>query len=98
MEFFTKIAPILIIIGLILVFIVLVIGLISMLMKSEFNKKYSNKLMRLRVIAQGLIILIFAFPLSFSFAPIILYSEWLKYFDINPLKSQPKIIATIKIK
>ena len=60
MEFFTKIAPILIIIGLILVFIVLVIGLISMLTKGDFNKKYSNKLMRLRVITQGIIILIFA--------------------------------------
>ena len=60
MEFFIKIAPILIIIGLILVFIVLVIGLISMLTKGDFNKKYSNKLMRLRVITQGIIILIFA--------------------------------------
>ena len=60
MEFFTKIAPILIIIGLILLFIVLVIGLISMLAKGDFNKKYSNKLMRLRVITQGIIILIFA--------------------------------------
>tara|TARA_Y100000590_G_C15118229_1_gene787637 strand:- start:166 stop:375 length:210 start_codon:yes stop_codon:yes gene_type:complete len=67
MEFFTKIAPILIIVGLILVFIVLVIGLISMLMKSEFNKKYSNKLMRLRVIAQGLIILIFALVFLINF-------------------------------
>ena len=59
MEFFTKISPILIIIGLILVFIVLVIGLVSMLLKGDFNKKYSNKLMRLRVITQGIIILIF---------------------------------------
>ena len=58
MEFFTKIAPILIIIGLILVFVVLAIGLISMLVKSDFNKKYSNKLMRFRVITQGIIILI----------------------------------------
>ena len=60
MEFFTKIAPILIIIGLILVSIVLVIGLVSMLAKGDFNKKYSNKLMRLRVITQGIIVLIFA--------------------------------------
>ena len=60
MEFFTKIAPILIIIGLILVSIVLVIGLVSMLTKGDFNKKYSNKLMRLRVITQGIIVLIFS--------------------------------------
>ena len=67
MEFFTKIAPILIIIGLILVFIVLVIGLVSMLTKGDFNKKYSNKLMRLRVITQGIIILIFALVFLIKF-------------------------------
>ena len=42
MEFFTKIAPILIIIGLILVSIILVIGLVSMLAKADFNKKYCD--------------------------------------------------------
>ena len=67
MEFFTKIAPILIIIGLALVFIVLVIGLVSMLTKGDFNKKYSNKLMRLRVITQGIIILIFALVFLIKF-------------------------------
>ena len=67
MEFFTKIAPILIIIGLILVFIVLVVGLVSMLAKGDFNKKYSNKLMRLRVITQGIIILIFALVFLIKF-------------------------------
>ena len=67
MEFFTKIAPILIIIGLILVFIVLVIGLVSMLAKGDFNKKYSNKLMRIRVITQGIIILIFALVFLIKF-------------------------------
>ena len=67
MEFFIKIAPILIIIGLILVFIVLVIGLVSMLAKDDFNKKYSNKLMRLRVITQGIIVLIFALVFLIKF-------------------------------
>ena len=67
MEFFTKIAPILIIIGLALVFIVLVIGLVSMLTKGDFNKKYSNKLMRLRVITQGIIILIFTLVFLIKF-------------------------------
>ena len=67
MEFFTKIAPILIIIGLILVFLVLVIGLVSMLVKGDFNKKYSNKLMRLRVITQGIIVLIFALVFLIKF-------------------------------
>ena len=67
MEFFTKISPILIIIGLVLVFIVLVIGLVSMLLKGDFNKKYSNKLMRLRVITQGIIILIFSLVFLIKF-------------------------------
>jgi len=67
MEFFIKIAPILIIIGLILVFIVLVIGLVSMLAKGDFNKKYSNKLMRIRVITQGIVILIFALVFLIKF-------------------------------
>ena len=67
MEFFTKIAPILIIIGLILVSIVLVIGLVSMLAKGDFNKKYSNKLMRLRVITQGIIVLILSLVFLIKF-------------------------------
>ena len=67
MEIFTKIAPILIIVGLVLVFIVLVIGLVSMLVKGDFNKKYSNKLMRVRVITQGIIILIFALVFLIKF-------------------------------
>ena len=67
MEFFIKIAPILIIIGLILGFIVLGIGLVSMFAKGDFNKKYSNKLMRLRVITQGIIILIFALVFLIKF-------------------------------
>ena len=67
MEFFTKIAPILIIIGLILVSVVLIIGLVSMLAKGDFNKKYSNKLMRLRVITQGIIVLIFALVFLIKF-------------------------------
>ena len=67
MEFFTKITPILIIIGLILVSVVLIIGLVSMLAKGNFNKKYSNKLMRLRVITQGIIVLIFALVFLIKF-------------------------------
>tara|TARA_B100000959_G_scaffold53232_1_gene55394 strand:+ start:199 stop:408 length:210 start_codon:yes stop_codon:yes gene_type:complete len=67
MELFAKIAPILIIIFGLLVFIVLVIGLVSMLVKGNFNKKYSNKLMRLRVIIQGIIILIFTLVFLIKF-------------------------------
>ncbi len=67
MDFFLKVIPIMIIVGLILTFIVLIIGLISMLSKGDFNKKYSNKLMRLRVLVQGIIILIFSIVLLVNF-------------------------------
>ena len=67
MDFFSKVIPIMIIVGLILTFIVLSIGLISMLSKGDFNKKYSNKLMRLRVLVQGIIILIFSIVLLVNF-------------------------------
>ncbi|PPR43621.1 MAG: hypothetical protein CFH24_00087 [Alphaproteobacteria bacterium MarineAlpha6_Bin2] len=67
MDFFSKVIPIMIIVGLILTFIVLIIGLISMLSKGDFNKKYSNKLMRLRVLVQGIIILIFSIVLLVNF-------------------------------
>ena len=67
MDFFSKVIPIMIIVGLILTFIVLIIGLISMLSKGDFNKKYSNKLMRLRVLIQGIIILIFSIVLLVNF-------------------------------
>jgi len=67
MEFFINSAPILIITGLILVVIVLLVGLVSMLTKGDFNKKYSNTLMRLRVLIQGIIILIFALVFLIKF-------------------------------
>lgn len=67
MDFFSKVIPIMIIVGLILTFIVLIIGLISMLSKGDFNKKCSNKLMRLRVLVQGIIILIFSIVLLVNF-------------------------------
>ncbi|MAZ76490.1 MAG: hypothetical protein CMH31_04220 [Micavibrio sp.] len=44
---------ILLAIAMILVLVSLVVGLISMIKGGEFNKKYGNKLMRLRVTLQG---------------------------------------------
>ena len=46
---------------------IIFIGLISMLAKGDFNKKYSNKLMKLRVITQGIIVLIFSIVLLIKF-------------------------------
>jgi ABC-type dipeptide/oligopeptide/nickel transport system permease component len=48
--------PYTILVVLFAVLIVLFIGIISMLKGGEFNKKWSNKLMRARVILQGLAI------------------------------------------
>ena len=57
----------LIIIALIAVLIVLGIGVIAMLRGGDFNRRYGNKLMRLRVLLQALaIILILLFVALFQ--------------------------------
>ncbi|MBD86637.1 MAG: hypothetical protein CMM34_00050 [Rhodospirillaceae bacterium] len=57
----------LIIIALIAVLIVLAIGVIGMLRGGDFNRRYGNKLMRLRVLLQALaIILIILFVFLFQ--------------------------------
>ena len=67
MEAFEAVFPMLIIIALIAVLIVLAIGVIGMLRGGDFNRRYGNKLMRLRVLLQALaIILIILFVLLFQ--------------------------------
>jgi hypothetical protein len=56
--FLNSILPFIIITVLIAVLIVLLIGIISMLKGGEFNKRWGNKLMRARVILQGLAVLL----------------------------------------
>ncbi len=55
-DFLNLVLPYTIIIVLFAVLIVLFLGIISMLKGGDFNKKWSNKLMRARVILQGLAI------------------------------------------
>lgn len=55
-DFLNLMLPYTIFLVLFAVLIVLFIGIISMLKGGEFNKKWSNKLMRARVILQGLAI------------------------------------------
>lgn len=55
-DFLNLMLPYTILLVLFAVLIVLFIGIISMLKGGEFNKKWSNKLMRARVILQGLAI------------------------------------------
>ena len=67
MEAFEAVFPMLIIIALIAVLIVLGIGVIAMLRGGDFNRRYGNKLMRLRVLLQALaIILILLFVALFQ--------------------------------
>jgi len=56
--FLNTILPFIIAIVLIAVLIVLLIGIISMLKGGEFNKRWSNKLMRARVALQGLAVIL----------------------------------------
>ena len=46
--------------------LVLFSGLIAMVRGGEFNKKYGNKLMRLRVLFQAIAIVIFAIVIYFA--------------------------------
>ena len=59
--FLNSILPFIIAIVLIAVLIVLLIGIISMLKGGEFNKRWSNKLMRARVALQGLAVILILF-------------------------------------
>ena len=57
-DFLNLILPYAIFIVLFSVLLVLFIGIISMLRGGDFNKRWGNKLMRARVILQGLSILL----------------------------------------
>ena len=58
LEALAAVLPMLIILSLIAVLIVLGVGIIGMLRGGDFNRKYGNKLMRVRVATQGLAILL----------------------------------------
>ena len=57
--------PILIVIALIAVLVVLLAGMISMFRGGRFNALYGNKLMRLRVIMQGIAVLLIIVYVAF---------------------------------
>ena len=59
-------APIFVIIACLLVVIVLMIGLGGFAFGGTFNKKYANKIMRLRILLQALAILLIIFFVYFS--------------------------------
>jgi hypothetical protein len=51
--------PYSVIVGLVITALILAIGIIVMNIGGELNKKYGNMLMRLRIIAQGVTIVLF---------------------------------------
>lgn len=57
--------PILIVIALTAVMAVLLVGMISMFRGGRFNALYGNKLMRLRVIMQGIAVLLIIVYVAF---------------------------------
>ena len=62
----TENAHIFVIVVCLLVVIVLMIGLGGFAFGGEFNKKYANKLMRLRILLQAVAILLIIFFVYFS--------------------------------
>ena len=56
----TIILPIRLVISMILALLMVIIGVIAMAKNGDFNKKHSNKLMRMRVLFQGVAVLVFA--------------------------------------
>jgi len=59
-------APIFVIIACLMVVIVLMVGLGGFAFGGSFNKKYANKIMRLRILLQALAILLIIFFVYFS--------------------------------
>ena len=64
--FMNNILPFILIVCMFLALLVVIIGVIAMAKNGNFNKNYSNKLMRMRVLFQGVAVLIFAAIIYFS--------------------------------
>ena len=58
--FVDKFLPLVLIICMFVALLVVLIGVIAMAKNGNFNKKYSNKLMRMRVLFQGVAVIVFA--------------------------------------
>ena len=58
--FVGNILPLILIICMFVALLVVIIGVIAMAKNGNFNKKYSNKLMKMRVLFQGVAVIVFA--------------------------------------
>ena len=56
----TSVVTVLMVLALAATVIVIVVGVIGMARGGEFNRRYANRLMRLRIVFQGLAVLLFA--------------------------------------
>ena len=56
----SQVAPYLMVVALVAVVLVLLAGVYTMARGGEFNKKYGNRLMRVRVVLQALAVLVLA--------------------------------------
>jgi hypothetical protein len=52
--------PLVLVVCMLMALLVVLIGIIAMAKNGNFNKKYSNKLMRMRVLFQGVAVIVFA--------------------------------------
>lgn len=56
----SSVLPLILAASMLLALLMVVIGVIAMAKNGNFNKKYSNKLMRMRVLFQGIAVFVFA--------------------------------------
>ena len=58
--FSSTVLPFVLVVSMVLALLMVVVGVIAMAKNGNFNKKHSNKLMRMRVLFQGISVLVFA--------------------------------------
>ena len=58
--FSSTVLPFVLVVSMVLALLMVVVGVIAMAKNGNFNKKHSNKLMRMRVLFQGIAVLVFA--------------------------------------
>ena len=56
----SSVLPFVLVVSMVLALLMVVVGVIAMAKNGNFNKKHSNKLMRMRVLFQGIAVLVFA--------------------------------------
>ena len=58
--FSSTVLPFVLVVSMVLALLMVIVGVIAMAKNGNSNKKHSNKLMRMRVLFQGIAVLVFA--------------------------------------